>query len=75
VTVNTSQYFELNTVRSLRYVYTILTGTDDATNILAKMAKDSDWPEFSPGTNSLTITASAGGLSWSLGYFNRFGGL
>jgi hypothetical protein len=75
VTVDSGLYFELNTVRSLRYVYNVVVGTEDATNILAKMAKDSDWPELRPGTNSLTILASAGGLTWSLGYFNRFGGL
>lgn len=72
---NTSQYVEVNTVRSLRYVYNVTYGTNDAVNILAKMGKDSDWPELRPGSNSLLIIAAAGGVTWSLGYFNRFGGL
>jgi hypothetical protein len=75
VVIDSSKRFEMNTVRSLRYVYNVLTGGEDAVNILAKMDKTSDWPEFLPGTNALTISAGVTGLAWELAYFNRFGGL
>lgn len=74
VVIDSSQRFELNTVRSFRYVYNVDTTTDEAVNILAKMDKLSDWPEFSPGANRFAVYADSA-LTWDLGYFNRFGGL
>lgn len=79
VVIDSSQRFELNTVRSLRGVYNVeLPGGDNMVNILAKMDKNADWPEFRHGANKLAVYADhavGAGLTWTLGYFNRFGGL
>lgn len=74
VTVNPDQYLELNTVRSTRHVYNILTATSTPINILAKMVQASNWPELLPGTNLFKVGADAAGQDWTLAYFNRFGG-
>ena len=75
VTVNTSQRVDLNTIRASRYVYNVSTVDETAIDILAKIVHNSDWPEFSPGENKLSVTAGSSGLTWALGYFNRYGGL
>lgn len=75
VVIDSSQRFELNTIRSLRGVFNVaLPGEDDMVNILAKMDKNADWPEFWPGANKMAVYASST-LAWTLGYLNRFGGL
>lgn len=74
VVVNGTQRFELNTVRSFRYVRNVNLSTDAAVNILAKMVKESDWPEFNPGANRFAVYASSP-IDWTLGYLTRYGGL
>lgn len=75
VVVNSTQRFELSTTRSQRYVYNVNPTTDDAINILAKMLKESEWPEFQPGANRFAVYSDTPGLAWTLGYLTRFGGL
>lgn len=75
VTVDATKYLKLNTTRTTRKIYTTLYEDNQDVNILAKMEKNSDWPEFNPGTNALMVKTSTPGLDWTLGYFNRFGGL
>lgn len=74
ILVNPTYRFELNTVRSSRYVYYVDNSSDAAINILAKMNKLSDWPEFNSGANRFVVFAISA-LNWELVYFNRFGGL
>lgn len=73
VTIDAGAYLQLNTARSTRHIYSVVGGQEY--DLLAKMAKDSDWPEFSPGTNDFTVASWGGGVNWELAYFNRFGGL
>jgi len=73
VTVDSGRSFKINTVRSSRRVENVY--DNGVVNILAKMSLDSDWPEFYPGENVLTIATTDPGLDWNLGYFNRYGGL
>jgi hypothetical protein len=75
VTVDTTKYVELNTVKSSRYVYNIAVSDDSAIDILAKVGINPVWPELSPGENKISVTASTPGLAWALAYFKRFGGL
>lgn len=75
VVVNSGQRFEVNTVRTTRYVHYVNPSTDAAVNILAKMTMESDWPEFSPGANKFAVYTTGGGLAWTLGYLNRYSGL
>jgi hypothetical protein len=75
VVIDGIQRFHLNTVRSTRYVRNVNIITGAAVNILAKMTKESDWPEFSPGANRFAVYSTGGGLAWTLGYLVRYGGL
>lgn len=72
---NALRYLKLNTVRTMRQFYNVVYENQEEINILARMEKNSSWPEFSPGENKLMILTSQPGLDWTLGYFNRFGGL
>jgi hypothetical protein len=74
VLVNSTQRLDVNTVRSVRYVHNVDTASEAAVNILAKMDKISDWPEFHPGANRFVVFATAS-IEWQIGFFNRFGGL
>lgn len=66
-------YVEINTVRTTRHIYAVM--GEDAVNILGKLSSDSVWVELSPGENKFVVEADTSGLKWSMGYFNRFGGL
>jgi len=75
VTIDSNMYFMLNTVRSARKVQNVFIDNSGAINILAKMVPSSIWPELNPGENVFSIKAAESGQLWTLGYFNRFGGL
>jgi hypothetical protein len=75
VTVDTSQYLRLNTVKTTRFVHTVVIADGSEVNILARMEKVSDWPALLPGKNELSVRAISPGQKWTMGYFNRFGGL
>ncbi len=75
VTIDTTMYFMLNTIRSARKVQNVFFDNSGAINILAKMVPSSVWPELNPGENVFSIAAAQSGQLWTLGYFNRFVGL
>lgn len=74
VLVNSGVYFQMNTVRSTRHLYSVFSDGSIA-NILEKMETDSTWPELNSGENIFSVATDTPGLHWTLGYFNRFGGL
>jgi hypothetical protein len=74
--VNTTKYIEMQTMRSLRYLRSVPVDPDvDFTSIEAKIGQDSEWPELLPGHNVIQVITDAIGLSFTLSYVNRFGGL
>jgi len=74
--LDSSVYFDLNTVRSTRHAYIVpVADSEFVTNVLGKMNSDSDWPELMIGANNISVSAADPGLDWTLGYLNRFGGL
>jgi hypothetical protein len=75
VVVNPTLYFRMNTARSTRYIRSVAVSSGSMINILEKMEAASSWPEFNPGDNTFSVKTAPAGLKWSLGYFNRFGGL
>lgn len=75
VTVDSTKYVDLNTVKTSRHIYNVAVSDESAIDILAKIGINPVWPEFMPGENKLSIAATTPGLHWSLGYFKRFGGL
>lgn len=75
VTVNGTKYLKVNTVRTQRQVYNVRVSDGVVVNIMAKMDRNVIWPEFNSGENVLVVGTATAGLDWTLGYFNRFGGL
>lgn len=73
ITVDSGRSFMVNTVRSSRKIQNIY--DNGVGNLLAKLQLGSDWVELYPGENEFSIIATERGLEWSLGYFNRYGGL
>lgn len=49
----------------------------EQTNILNSMTADSVWPALEPGTNKVRVVLDAGATpkSWTMTYYERFGGL
>lgn len=75
VTIDTTKYFKLSTVRSKKRVYNVSVADGYLTNLLAWVTDVSVWPEIKPGQNLFSIQASEFGQVWTLAYFNRYGGL
>jgi hypothetical protein len=75
LTITPSLYVEVNTIRATRHIYNVRYDDGNEYNILAKLIPNSDWPEFGPGMNTFSVVTGTPGLQWSLGYFNRYGGL
>lgn len=75
VDINGTRWFKLITVRTSRVIYNVTYTPVNEINLLGKEQKETTWPEFMPGQNHLMILTSTAGLDWSLGYFERYGGL
>jgi hypothetical protein len=77
VTVDVVESFKLNTVRSSKRAENVVVLDGTTTNLLAYVTSDSVWPQLTPGANVLTVASEEDGegLAWTMGYFNRFGGL
>jgi hypothetical protein len=75
VTVDTDQYFKLNTVQGRRKVQSIGVIDGVATNLLASVDSDAVWPVIKPGENVFSVDAAENGQAWTLAYFVRLGGL
>lgn len=68
-------YFKLSTVPSARRVEKITTLDGSSTNLMWYVTDGSVWPQIKPGKNLLKVYANESGQAWTLGFFNRFGGL
>lgn len=75
VLVDGTKYFKLSTVRNAKRAQTIAKADGAATNLLSKVTSASMWPEIKPGVNVLSVGALETGQTWTMAYFNRFGGL
>jgi len=75
ITIDTTKYFKLSTVRNAKRVQSIAYTDGAAINLLSGMTGESVWPEIKPGENVFSIASTEFGQVWTLAYFNRFGGL
>lgn len=75
LTINETKYFKVSTVPGRKRVQTVKYTDGEIENLLSKMFIESTWLEIRPGTNTLQVIADEGDMSWTLAYFNRFGGL
>jgi len=75
--VDTSTYFEMNSVAMRKYVQNVGIGSGVITNLLSKIhvQEGSAWPLLQPGENEFTVVTDQGAQDWELTYFERFGGL
>lgn len=75
VVIDTLQYFKLNTTQGRRRLQSVDYADGAFTNLLDKMTGESVWPQLKPGQNVFSVAAEESGQTWTLAYFNRFGGL
>jgi hypothetical protein len=74
VTLETDAPLGVNTQATLRHVRMEYSDGSFA-NILNRMSKDSDWPQLRPGPNVFNIYSPTDGVTWSMFYRLRYGGL
>lgn len=75
-TVDASNYFEVNSVPTRKFVQNVNMSTGVLTSLLSKVVREgSEWPLFQPGLNEFSVITDAGVQDWELTYFKRFGGL
>lgn len=75
VTIDGVYYFKLNTNQGRKRASRITTVDGTVLNLLRQVNTASVWPVVKPGTNVFSVAATETGQSWTLAYFNRFGGL
>jgi hypothetical protein len=75
-TVNPTNYFEVNSVPTQKFVQNVDMSTGVITSLLSKVVREgSEWPVFQPGEQDFSVVTDAGVQDWELRYFERFGGL
>lgn len=74
VTIDTTQSYKMSSVQGQKRTQNESISDPGSVINLLKM-KTGDWPVLQPGENLLSVAASEPGQSWTLGFFNRFGGL
>lgn len=75
VTIDGGLYFEMSSVRGLKYARGINVLGGAIITLLRNLAASSTWPQLEPGVNNFYVAAATAGQVWTLTYFNRFGGL
>jgi len=75
-TVDPTNYFEMNSIPTRKFVQNVNMSTGVITSLLSKVVREgSEWPIFPPGENDFSVITDAGVQDWELTYFERFGGL
>jgi hypothetical protein len=73
VTINTLQSYKMSSVQGQKRVQNEALIGAEIINLLKNMS--GDWPELEPGENLISVIADTPGQTWTLAFFNRFGGL
>lgn len=73
VTINTVQSYKMSSVQGKKRVQNEALADGAITNLLKN--KSGVWPELQPGENLISVAAATPGQTWTLAFFNRFGGL
>lgn len=73
VTIDTDKSYKMSSVRGQKRVQNEALADGAITNLLKSMT--GVWPELQPGENLINVQAASPGQTWTLAYFNRFGGL
>lgn len=72
-TVDTLNSYKMSSVQGHKRVQLEALADGAITNLLKGMS--GVWPELQPGENLVNVKAATPGQTWTLAYFNRFGGL
>lgn len=75
ITIDITQYFRLSSVRNAKRVSNVNVSDGVLTNLLSKMTNESVWPVIKTGQNLIKVAAAEDDQTWTLTYFNKFGGL
>lgn len=75
VDIDTTKYLRFCSVKNSKRVASVDVATGIFTNELDKMSDVSVWPVIKPGENTIKVAAAENGQTWTMVYFNRFGGL
>jgi hypothetical protein len=75
ITIDVDNYFRFCSVRNSKRVGSVAVEDGLFTNQLAKMTNESVWPVIKPGENIITVAGDEPAQTWTLVFFNRFGGL
>jgi hypothetical protein len=75
--VDATKYFEMSSIRMLKFVENISLANGVSTNLLSKVQipEGSSWPAIQPGINKFSVITDQGVQDWELTYYERFGGL
>jgi hypothetical protein len=76
--LDSSKYFELNSLPMRKYIQTVDLASGVITNVLtyAYISEGPTlWPLLQPGENELSVITEQGTQDWLLSYFEKFGGL
>lgn len=74
--VNAAMRFEMNSIPGSKYVRNVNLSTGAIINLLSKVKDGYTWPTLIPGKNYVLISSDdVVGQTWTLTYFNRYGGL
>lgn len=74
LTVNALKSFKLTTIENQKRAQNFALADGAITNLLQAVTSPV-WLQLKPGDNAFQVVAGSSGLSWTLAYFNRFGGL
>lgn len=73
VTIDTQQSYKMSSVMGAHRVQNESLADGTLTNLIR--LKSGDWPLLEPGENLVSVAANLAGQTWTLAFFNRFGGL
>lgn len=72
--IDATHRFEISTILGSKYVRHVNPTTGVPTNLMGLVVQSSEWPQLYPGPNSFAFMAGTT-QTWSLRYFNRYGGI
>lgn len=73
--IDDTKYLELSTNKGNKYVRNVAVADGDITSLLGKNAMGSIWFELKHGLNKFRIMSTVPGLSWTLQYYSKYGGI
>lgn len=74
-TVDATHLFRLGTVSGNKFVQTVTISTGAALSILGNQVDGSAWVQLAPGANKFRVATADPGQTWTLTYYEKYGGL